>query len=160
MAVGASGWVFNTGNAAFTFTTTPKTILNVIAAANRAFKLVEVYIGFRGGTDAADEPITVELCQSTNATAGTSAASVTAVATDGSDAQTVQSTGGRHYTAEPTVLTVLKTWNVHPQTDRLIQLPLGREVKTNIADALALRGSIISGGTSPTECTAYFEIEE
>jgi hypothetical protein len=68
--------------------------LNVIAGANQPVSIFEWGISFDGVTASA-VPATVELCQSTQATAGTSAASPPAI---------VQ-VGGRPLTAQPTPAT-------------------------------------------------------
>lgn len=116
---------------------TAKTILSVINAANALIRITEFAVSF-DGTSATAEPVTIELCSSTQATAGTST-SQTPVQLYGS-ARTVQATGARNFTAEPTVLTVLKRWLVHPQTGIEMQHPLGREPEQTVtADALCLR---------------------
>ncbi len=133
---------------------TAKTILSVINAANQLLWIVEFAVSF-DGTSATGEPVTVELCSSTQATAGTST-SQTPVQTYG-PSRTVQATGARNFTAEPTVLTTLKRWLVHPQTGIEMQYPLGREpTQTTTADALCLRL------TAPAAVNAqgYIEFEE
>ena len=105
---------------------TAKTILSVIAPASGAIRLVEFSVSF-DGTSATAEPVTVELCKSTEATAGTST-SQTPVQSGGTPSgKTARSSGKRNFTAEATTLTVLKTWLVHPQTGFTKQSPLGRE---------------------------------
>lgn len=132
---------------------TAETVLNVIGAANVTFQLTEIGISFDGVSSSA-EPVTVELCRSTQATAGTSTAA-TVLQTRG-PTRTAQCTGARAYTAEPTVLTVHRRWLVHPQAGMVIQFPLGREPDQSGAAGLALRV------TSPAavNCQAYIEWEE
>lgn len=145
--------VETTGDIALT-AATAKTILSVINAANSLIRLVEIGVSFDGVSGTA-EPVTVELCSSTQATAGTST-SQTPVQCRG-PTRTVQATGARNYTAEPTVLTVLKRWLVHPQTGMVIQFPLGREPEQTVtADALCIRC------TAPATVNAagYIEFEE
>lgn len=116
---------------------TAKTIMMVINAANSLVRVVEFSVAF-DGTSATAEPVTVELVSSTQAGAGTTT-SHTIVQCRG-PTRTVQATGARNYTAEPTTLTVLKRWLVHPQTGITVQFPLGREPEQVVtADGLGIR---------------------
>lgn len=133
---------------------TAKTVLSVINAANSLIRITEIGASFDGVSSTA-EPVTVELCSSTQATAGTST-SHTIVQCRG-PTRTVQATGARNYTAEPTTLTVLKRWLVHPQTGFVIQFPLGREPEqVTTADALALRCT----APATVNFQGYIEFEE
>ena len=102
---------------------TAKSILSVVNAANALIRIVELGVSF-DGISATAEPVTVELCRSTQATAGTSTAHT--ILQIRGPTRTVDATARRNYTAEPTVLTVAKRWLVHPQTGIVIQFPLGR----------------------------------
>ena len=133
---------------------TAKTVLNYISAANSPFVLVEFAVSF-DGTSATAEPVTIELCYSTQGAAGTST-SQTPVQTGGT-ARTVQGSGARNYSAEPTTLTCWKRWLVHPQTGIVMQFPLGREPEQTVtADALCLRVT----APATLNCQAYMEIVE
>lgn len=133
---------------------TAKTVLNVIAGANALVRLIEFGVSFDGVSSTA-EPATIELCSSTQATAGTST-SQTPIQTGG-PTRTVQATGARNYTAEPTVLTVLKRWLVHPQAGIVMQFPLGREPEqVTTADGLCLRVT----APATLNCQGYLEFEE
>lgn len=133
---------------------TAKTVLSVINAANSLIRITEIGASF-DGTSGSAEPVTVELCMSTEATAGT-ATSHTIVQCYGSP-RTVQATGKRNFSAEPTVLTVCKRWLVHPQTGIVIQFPLGREPEmTTSADALVLRCTAPAG----VNFQGYLQFEE
>ena len=150
----AAGYVAETtGDIALT-AATAKTILNVINAANGLIRITEMAVSFDGVSSTA-EPVTVELCSSTQATAGTST-SHTIVQTRG-PTRTVQATAARNYTAEPTTLTVIKRWLVHPQTGLFVQFPLGREPEqVTTADGLCIRC------TAPANVNVqgYLEFEE
>lgn len=134
---------------------TAKTVLSVINAANALIRLTELCASF-DGTLATAEPVTVELCSSTEAGAGTATAH-TIVQSSG-PTRTVQATAKRNFTAEPTVLTVLKRWLVRPDGGLLLlQFPLGREPEQVVtADALVLRC------TAPANVNfqGYLEFEE
>ena len=116
---------------------TAKTILSVINASNGLIRLTEISVSFDGVSSTA-EPVTVELCSSTEAGAGT-ATSHTIVQCRGAT-RTVQATAKRNFTAEPSALTVIRQWLVHPQTGITVQFPLGREPEqVTTADALCIR---------------------
>lgn len=134
---------------------TAKTILSVIAAADTPILLVEFSVSFDGVLSTA-EPVLVELCKSTQATAGTST-SQTPVQIRGKT-KTTLAAGARNFTAEPTVLTVIKEWLIHPQTSLPIQFPLGREPESDVSastEAICLRC------TAPANVNArgYLEFE-
>ena len=133
---------------------TAKTILMYICAANTPAKVVELSVTFDGVTAAA-EPVTVELVSSTQATAGTST-SHTMVQVSGAT-RTAQGTAARNYTAEPTVLTCLKRWLVHPTAGLVVQFPLGREPQQNTtADGLGIRCTAPAG----VNAQGYLEVAE
>lgn len=133
---------------------TAKTVLSVICAANAPIKIVEIGASF-DGTSSTAEPVTVELCSSTEASAGTATAHT--IAQTGGMPRTPQSSGKRNFTAEPTVLTVLKRWLVHPQTGMVLQFPLGREpMQATTQDAIALRCT----APAAVNFQGYLEFEE
>lgn len=134
---------------------TAKTIMNVINATNGLIRIVEIGVSF-DGTSATAEPVTVELCNSTQATAGTSTAHT--ILQTGGPTRTVQATAARNYTAEPTTLTVLKRWLVHPAGGGIIvQFPLGREPEqVTTADGLCIRCT----APATVNVQGYMEFEE
>jgi hypothetical protein len=133
----AAGYVVNNTADVALSAATAKSILSVINASGALIRIVELSVSF-DGTSATAEPVVIELCSSTQATAGTSTG-FTPVQLRG-PTRTVQATAAVNYTAEPTVLTPLKVWLVHPQTGMIIQSPLGREPEQVVtADALLVR---------------------
>lgn len=133
---------------------TAKTILSVINASNSLIRICELAVSF-DGTSATAEPVTVELCSSTQAGAGTST-SHTIVQCRGAT-RTVQATAARNYSAEPTTLTVIRQWLIHPQTGITVQFPLGREPEQVVtADALAIRCT----APAAVNARAHMEFEE
>lgn len=136
---------------------TAKTVLNVISASNKSLKLTEASIGFIGASGSA-KPVLVELCKSSQGGAGTST-SVTPTSTDQEQQTTTDATAAKAYSAEPTTLTVLRTWRPYPQSDKTIQLPLGRELKAYNGGGLCLRVTFESAETT-TNIDAYLEYEE
>jgi hypothetical protein len=133
---------------------TAKTVLSYFAGSNATFVIVEMEAGFDGVSPVA-EPVTVELCKCTTAGAGT-ATSHTLVQSGG-PTRTAQGSAKRNYSAEPTTITVVKRYLIHPQTSRPFQFPLGREPQ-----------QIASGEAYVLRCTApagvnfqgFMEIEE
>ncbi len=135
MPPGARTFTADTGTSLVNTTTnTPRTVLTVIAGSGQSVRAFRVGIGFDGVTSS-DGPAKVELCSSTQATAGSST-SVTPVLTSGLG--TVQATAAKAYTAEPTVLTLLEMWMVDPNKGSLI-LPLEEYPQTPVAGGLCLR---------------------
>lgn len=133
---------------------TAKTILSYINASNGVARLIEMAVSF-DGTSATAEPVTVEVCYSTEATAGTATSHT--MAQTGGPTRTAQGTAKRNFTAEPTALTVWKRWLVHPQTGLVLQFPLGREPELIVtADALVMRCM----APANVNCQGYMEIEE
>lgn len=133
---------------------TAKTIMSVVAASNAPIRLVELSVSF-DGTTASAEPVTVELCHNTEGAAGTSTAHT--LVQSGGPTRTAQASGKRNFTVEPTTITVVKRWLVHPTAGLIYQAPLGREVEQNTtADALLVRC------TAPANVNVqgYMEFEE
>lgn len=150
----AAGYTAETNGDVALSAATAKTILSVINAANSLIRIVEFGVSF-DGTSSTAEPVTVELCYSTQAGAGTSTShTITQVR---GPTRTVQATAARNYTAEPTTLTVWKRWLVHPQAGIVVQFPLGREPECTVtSDALCLRCT----APATVNVQAYIEFEE
>lgn len=147
-------------NLVFSAATGAKTALNVIAGANQAISIVEWGVSFDGVTSSA-VPATVELCQSTQAGAGTSAASAPAIVQVGGRAITAQPTTGHNYTAEPTTLTTIEQFFVPQFMGMLVkQYPLGQEPDTDLSGgtvkALAIR--VTTSATVNVLCYIRFGI--
>jgi hypothetical protein len=110
---------------AYPLTTTAKTACNVIASATKSFVIIEFGVSVDQGTGRCF----VELFESTQAGAGTATgtgAKQTGGYSAGTDG-TPECTYGREYSAEPTALTVLKSWWFPCPGPLVIQFPLGRE---------------------------------
>lgn len=123
----AAGFAITSG-AAFAVTSGAKTLLNLISPASAAPPtLVEFGVSFDGVTSSA-VPALVELCMSTQATAGTPGTVGTITQIRGYGGASAQATVSGQYTAEPTVLTAVKQWFVPAFMGLFtIQFPLGRE---------------------------------
>jgi hypothetical protein len=132
---------------------TKEGIIGVRSGSAFGLVLVEFSISF-DGTSATAEPVTVSLDEWDGTTAGTST-SVTPVQIRGQDI-THGLTCGKDFTGtQPTVLTTIKEYLVHPQTGIVLQFPLGRE-----PEAIESQGWLISG-TAPATVNArgYQEVE-
>jgi hypothetical protein len=134
-------------NAVFAATTGAKTVINAIAPAGVGLVVVAFEISFDGVTASA-VPALIEICQSTQATAGTSAGSAPTAVQIRGRARTGGSvpTFGHNYTAEPTVLTPVKQWYVHPTSGLTLMFPLGREIECDpsggTVKAIAIRVNV------------------
>jgi len=112
---------------AFNISSGPKTLIMAIAPSGHGLVLVSFDISFDGVTSSA-VPATVEVVQSTQAGAGTSAVAPTITQIRGRATGGQAPTGGSNYSAEPTVLTVVdKLYIPQYMGTYTIQLPLGRE---------------------------------
>lgn len=129
---------------------TARTVLGVKSNAAFGIDLRKLAIGFQGVT-ATDNPVLVELCYATFATnaPGTNSTSVTPAQTYG---RTVASgvTAAATWTAEPTVLTVLKSYLLTPNGGLLIEeFAPDHGFDTALGEGLAIRvtpGTTISAG--------------
>src|SRR3954454_11026094 len=138
--------VYVARNTVFAATAGAKTVLNVIAGANQPVSIFGWGVSFDGVTGSA-VPATVELCQSTPATAGTGAASPPAIVQVGGKTITAQATSAHNFTAEPTVLTPIEQFYVSQYNGLFVnQYPLGLEPDTDLSGgtvkALAIRVNV------------------
>lgn len=155
----AQGYVVKSGTTATAFSSgTAKTIVNLITGT-RGLILCEFGVSFDGVTASAT-PVLVELCGSTQGTAGTPGTSPTPFPIRGQDAAIA--TAGVDYSAEPTTVTPFKHWLVTPNGGLfVIQFPLGREVLTTIGAASALKGLLLRcNAPAAVNGRAYMEFEE
>jgi hypothetical protein len=150
----AAAYTVDTAGAVALTAATAKTILNVINGSNALIRVTEFSVSF-DGTSSTAVPVLIELCKSTQGAAGTSS-SQSPVQIRGAT-RTVQASGARNYSAEPTTLTAVKRWLVHPQSGITVQFPLGREPEqVTTANAMCLRL------TAPANVNVhgYIEFEE
>lgn len=133
---------------------TAKTVINVINASNALVRLVEFSVNL-DGTDATKTCL-IELCKSTQATAGTGSA-VTLVQTYG-PTRAAQSSAVKGYGTDPTVLTVIKRWRISSAAGSFTaQFPLGREAEQiTSANSICLRLT----STGAVNADGYIEFEE
>jgi hypothetical protein len=146
---------------AFALSTTGKTALNIIPGATLPIIVVEIGVS----VDAATGRVFVELFESTQATAGTAGSSTGAKQVRGfvaGDTTGPLATYGREFTAEPTVLTVLKSWRFPAPGPFVIQFPLGREPRSLVSGATKYKalGIRLSVDTGTPNSDSYIEWEE
>ncbi len=134
-------------SAAFSYAAnTTKTLVLVDAPANRDLTITEIGVS-ADGTSGTALALVVELCHVTMATSGTST-SLTPVQTRG-NVLASQATAAHSFTAEPTVVTVIKGWYMTPNQGLfIVQFPLGREPMTRTGEAIAIRINNPTSGTT------------
>jgi hypothetical protein len=155
----ANGFAVKTGTTATALVgATAKTIWNLIAATTKSALLVEMSVGFDGVTASA-VPVLVELCLSTQATAGTPGSSPTPQVLRGRG--TAVCTSGVDYSAEPTALTPFKHWLVTPNGGLLtMQYPLGRESQFDLSSGTNKAQALRCNAPANVNCRGYAEFEE
>ena len=147
--------VYVARNTAFAATAGAKTVLNVIAGANQSVSVLEWGVSFDGVTSSA-VPATVELCQSTQAGAGTSGGSVPAIVQVTGRTLTAQHTSGHNYTAEPTTLTVIEQIYLSQYMGTVVkQYPLGLEPETDFSGGTVKAIAIRINVTANVNALAY-----
>lgn len=117
-----------------------KTVLGVRAHANSGLQLKGFTVAF-DGTTASATPVLVVVGYCTFATnpPGTNSTSVTPAQNYGR-VLTAGFTAGRNWTAEPTVITVLKEFLLAPDKGIIaFQYPLGQEPDTALGEGLVIR---------------------
>lgn len=136
---------------------TAKTLAGVISSANTPVDFAEIAVG----GDGASGNLLVEMVYGTNAGAGTSTP-FTPLQFRGR-AQTIAASGSITYSAEPTVLTVIKRWRFPwPGGPFILQSPLGRELNSITAAATSgkFSGVRCTSSATVTNSDGYAEIEE
>lgn len=113
---------------------TAKTVLEVTAAANHRALLNEVSFMF-DGTAVGNEPVFIEEIAITTTGTGTAGT----VQKRGDFGETIQTSFKYNMSAEPTGITVLKRYNIHPQAGAIIPLPITRPIPIPGGDLWGLR---------------------
>ena len=90
---------------------TAKTVLGLAAAANHRVHVNKVLVGFKG-TAVSNEPVTVELIRFTGDGTGSAG---TLQKRDADASETPEASFKYNYSAEPTGVTVLESFPLHPQ---------------------------------------------
>lgn len=105
---------------------TAKTVAGIKTPTNQCVKILEAAFGFDGATST-NAAVICEMGSCTFATngPGTNSTSVTPAKQDTGRAETIQSTCGKTWTTEPTVITVNKVIDI-PQYNGFVVLPLAQ----------------------------------
>lgn len=137
---------------------TAKTVVNLIAGANRVPLVTQMAISFDGVTASA-VPVNVEACLCTQATAGTPGTSPTPTLIRGKGAS--QSTGGVDYSAEPTAVTPYDHWLATPNGGLfVVQFPLGREPESDLSGGTNKAQLLRATAPANVNCRASLQFEE
>jgi len=116
---------------------TPKTVVQIVAAANHGIDLAEVGVGF-DGTDNTKEAVEIDLVRQSDA--GTGGDALTIVGGNDSDGDTFDTTALSDIdSAEPTGTVVVRSWRVHPQTGFVFQPSDLAPIHVGAGDRLGLR---------------------
>jgi hypothetical protein len=127
-------FTMDTGEVSLSAATT-KTAIEVAAAANHRCHIHEMRIMFKG-VSVSNEPVTVEEIRI--GTSGTGSAG-TAVKRMPDDSETLQTGFEYNHSAEPTGITVLSTWYIHPQSGIVQPLPINRPIPIPGGDLWGIR---------------------
>lgn len=136
----AVGYSATTEGAVALSAATAKTIAGVKAHANSGLQVKSFGVSF-DGVAASEVPVLVELCHATFATnaPGSNSTSTTPRQNYGR-ALTAGFTSGKNWSAEPTVLTVIKELLLSPNGGVLeYQFPLGQEPDCALGEGFAIR---------------------
>lgn len=135
---------------------TPKTVGQVVAAANHRTHITEYNISFNGVVST-DNPVLVEFLIQTDA--GTTSA-WTPIKANATDDETLQTTGRHTATAEPTTTDIKFSSRVHPQSGWHVQLPFNEAIPVPGGTRLGVRCT--SGAAPAANLTAnlFIKFEE
>jgi hypothetical protein len=142
--MGAPTYVCMT-DAAYTLSAnTARTILGVKAHANSGLLLKRARMGFLGTSATATEvAVDIAYCDWSTKSPGTNSTTITPVQVTGR-VITPGFTAGAGWTAgnEPTTLTIIETYLIHPQAGQMwVDLPLGEEYDADLAKGFVLRAN-------------------
>jgi hypothetical protein len=141
---------------------TPKTVAGIAAGASKPVTVTEISVS----CDGTSGNLLVELVYGTNATnpPGTSSTAFTPVGGRNNQTENVESVGGVAWTAEPTVLTVVRKLGriPLPSGPLIVQYPLGREPSGVIAAGAVGKfiGVRLTATVAVTNCDGHIEFEE
>jgi hypothetical protein len=121
---------------------TPKSVLGVKAGSSFGIllKLVSFAFDQSGSSAPTNEPVLIELCYATFATNAPGTNSTTETPAQWSGRVTAHGTTcASAWTTEPTALTVLDEFLLHPQSGTREHFPLGDEPDTALGEGFVLR---------------------
>lgn len=125
-------------------TTAPKTILQIGAPANQRVALRGFSIAF-DGVQSSGAAAEVQIC--IQSSSGTGSAATLAKDVLGTT-ETIQSTGLVNFTVEPVITTILRSYNIHPQTGYERTFAEDEEIEISGGTRLGIRCILSSSGPS------------
>ena len=114
---------------------TAKTAIEVLAATNHRCLIHEIRVMFKG-TTVANEPVTIEEIRFTGSGTGTAGTEVKRMV---DDSEALQTSFEYNHTVEPTGITVLSNWYIHPQSGIVQPLPINRPISVPGGDFWGIR---------------------
>jgi hypothetical protein len=159
MRGGSTAAAYAINSAIFAAGTAVHTDLVAIAPAGHGLSLTEAAVSFDGVTASA-VPVYMELCTSTQAGAGTGGTAPTIQQVRGRSTGGSAPTASGSHTAEPTVLTRVRSWYVSPNGGLFVYpLPLGREIECDSSAGTTKGIAMRSTPPAAVNLQAYFEVE-
>lgn len=156
---GATAAAYAINSAIFAAGTAVHTDLVAIAPAGHGLSLVEAAVSFDGVTASA-VPVYMEVCTSTQATAGTGGTAPNVALVRGRSTGGSAPTASGSHTAEPTVLTRVRHWYISPNGSTFIYpLPLGREIECDSSAGTVKGLAMRSTPPAAVNLAAYMEVE-
>jgi hypothetical protein len=159
MRGGSTAAAYAINSAIFAAGAAVHTDLVAIAPAGHGLSLTEAAVSFDGITASA-VPVYMELCTSTQAGAGTGGTAPTIAQVRGRPTGGSAPTASGSHTAEPTVLTRVRSWYVSPNGGLFVYpLPLGREIECDSSAGTTKGIAMRSTPPAAVNLQAYFEVE-
>ena len=137
-------FIMSAGEIALAAATTAKTMFEITAAANHGCQIKQLSFFFDGVT-VGDEPILTEFLRVTGTCTGSAG---TEVKMNPDDPETIQTSFKYNATVEPTGVTVMKLFNIHPQGGYELVFPIDQPWPIRGGDLFAIRMTIPTGGTA------------
>ena len=125
-------------------TSTPSTVVGIKTPANQAVRGLAIRIGFDDTTSThANATIEVGTCTFATNSPGTNSTVVTPIALDSGRPETIQSTAGKAWTTEPTVISIFDTFMIPLYLGSgIIEIPLSRRVIAKGGNGLVVRVTV------------------
>jgi hypothetical protein len=156
---GSTAAAYSINSAIFAAGAVVHTDLVAISPAGHGLALVEAAVSFDGVTASA-VPVYMELCQSTQAGAGTGGTAPTIAQVRGRSTGGSAPTASGSHTVEPTVLTRVRSWYVSPNGGLFVYpLPLGREIEADSSTGTVRGLAMRSTPPAAVNLQAYMEVE-
>ena len=137
-------FIMSAGEISLAAPTTAKTMFEITAAANHGCQ-IKLLSFFFDGVTVTDEAIFTEFLRVTGTCTGTAGAEVKM---NPDDPEAIQTSFKFNATVEPTGVTVMKRFNIHPQGGYEMVFPIDKPWPVRGGDFFAIRMTIPTGGTA------------